>query len=125
MNNLDRTVRSFAERLTREFPREIAQDPPAFKRRVVHDLKVSLPPYPGRPALESVSKATELREKKKAWREVYCACIPGYADLDRPNRHLAEYNLRAAVRSRRNARRRRKRGESIPLDHVSPKHLAA
>ncbi len=105
--DLDRTIRQIAACLKRDFAAEIARDAAAFKRRAVHRLKLHLPPGPGRPCLESVTRAADMRSQGKPWREIYHVCIPDYAKLDPASRQVAQWNLRNAVRSRRNSRRRR------------------
>jgi len=42
------------------------------------------------------------------WKQIYPQCIPNYSILDPAVRRQAESNLRAAIRARRNAARRRK-----------------
>jgi hypothetical protein len=43
------------------------------------------------------------------WERVYRRVIPGFEGLSAPEKSKTASNLRAAVRSRRNARRRRQR----------------
>lgn len=107
--DLDRTMRQVAARLKRDFAHEIGQNPAAFKRRAVHALKVHLPPGPGRPCLQSVTRAVGLHAEGKPWLEVYRACIPGFASLDSASRRVAQWTLRNAAHARRNATERRKR----------------
>lgn len=122
---LDRAIRRFAARLKRDFAAEIARDPASFKHRAVHRLKVYLPPGPGRPCLDSVTQAGELRTQGKPWKEIYPACIPTYLDLDAASRQVAQWHLRNAVRARRNTRRRRSKARAgssaaaIPASDVS------
>jgi len=108
VKELNLTIRQFAKRLRRDFAPEIAADPWAFKRKAKHLLGLYLPPGPGRPPEAAVTLATELREKDVSWQEIYPKTIPNHGDLDTFERRCAEYNLRSAVRSRRNAARRRK-----------------
>ncbi len=105
--NLDRTMRQFAARLKRKFAGEIQQNPTTFKRRAVHSLKLNLPPGPGRPSHANVTRAVGMRDAGKNWQEIYPECIPNFANLDPASRQVARWNLRAAVRSRRNAAKRR------------------
>ncbi len=105
--NLERIVRDFAERIRSNFSEEIEQDARGFKRRVLGFLKAELPPGPGRPRTEAVTHATGMLAQGKTWQQIYAEClrrIIGGSD----SRQLAEYRLRCAVRSRRNARKRRK-----------------
>jgi hypothetical protein len=107
VSDLGPTVRKFARHLRREFALEIGQNSGAFKRRVVGFLKSALPPGPGRPRSEAVTRATEMLAQGKTWQQVYGECLPpivGGSD----SRQLTQYRLRCAVRSRRNAHRRRK-----------------
>lgn len=124
--NLDRAIRQIAARLKRDFADEIARDAAAFKRRAVHRLRLHLPPGPGRPCLGSVTQAAEMRAQGKPWKDIYPACIPGHATMDPASRQVAQWNLRNAVRSRRNARRRRSKARvqisasANPISDVSP-----
>ena len=113
VSDLRATVRKFAARLRQRYASEIERDPRVFKRRVVFYLKRSLPPGPGRPCEEAVSKAVELRAQGKSWREIYPACLPGFAALDSTARQLNQSRLRSAVRSRQTSRRRRRKSTRI------------
>lgn len=120
---LERRVTKFAQRLSRLHPDEIGRDPKKFKRRVISILRRKLPPFAGRPAEESITRAAALREKGHEWREIYPMCIPNHIDLIATDRRHAESNLRAALRSRRNAARRRKHArqlvaEAKPISNV-------
>ena len=105
--DLDRTMRQFAARLKRKFAGEIKQNPTTFKRRAGHSLKLNLPPGPGRPSHANVTRAVGMRDAGKNWQEIYSECIPNFANLDPASRQVAQLKLRAAVRSRRNAAKRR------------------
>jgi hypothetical protein len=61
-----------------------------------------------------VTKAMELRRQGRDWKQIYPQAILNHPSLDPPVRRQAESNLRAAVRSRRNARKRRKRPAMNP-----------
>ena len=50
----------------------------------------------------------QLRKQSLDWAEIYSQCIPGYSQLPPASRRVAQDNLRAARRSRRNAKKRRK-----------------
>ena len=108
---------AFAARLCSDFEQELGQDAPHFKRRVIHELKLALPPHAGRPRLDTATSATGLRFQGAPWKRIYPRCISDYCSLDRDSRRLAEYNLRCAVRSRRNAAQRRelRRGAHLAL----------
>ena len=121
--NLDRTMRQVAARLKRDFAAEIEDNPAAFKRRALHALRIHLPPGPGRPCLDFVTRAVDMRAHGNAWKEIY-PCIPDWPNLNPAFRSVAQWTLRAAVRSRRNAARRRKRqrqliAETKPAQDVS------
>lgn len=104
----DHEVKRFARRLCRIFAGEISSDPRTFKKGVIEILRRHLPPFAGRPTEESITMAATLREKSREWPEVYRLVIPGHSELDPATRRQAESNLRSAIRSRRNARKRRK-----------------
>ena len=72
----------FAARLKRDYAADIARDARGFKERVVRLLRRELPPKPGRPFDETVTRATEMRAKGQSWSTIYCQCIPGYGGLD-------------------------------------------
>ena len=107
--DLDRSIRRIAAILQRDYAHQIAEDPRGFKKRVVHKLKLYLPPGPGRPAEASITKAVELRKQGLDWKQIYPQCIPNHAQFDPPIRRMAELNLRAARRSRLNAARKRRK----------------
>lgn len=104
--DLEEVVRKFALQLCTQFRDEIEREPRVFKTRAVRLLKSGLPPSPGRPCVESVTRAAKMREQGKPWREIYKACIPDLPQRDSDGRAVAQSRLRSAVRSRRNARQR-------------------
>lgn len=106
--NCAREVKRFATRITKLFAPEIASDPRGFKKSVTAILKRNLPPFPGRPTEQSITSAVTLRRGGQDWKQIYPQVIPNHANLDPAVRRQAESNLRASVRSRRNARQRRK-----------------
>ncbi len=119
--DLEREMRQVAARLRRDFADEIPADPKGFKKRATHYLKRYLPPCAGRPAEASITEAIRMRKEGRTWSEVYPLAIPCHRRLDPPVRRQAESNLRAAVRSRRNATKRRKRRRhSIAEANTSP-----
>jgi hypothetical protein len=99
-------TQQFAALLRIEFASEIEKDPRRFKRLVLGLLKAELPPRPGRPPSEAVTRAIEMLEQGKSWRKIYSKCLPPTSSQD--SRQLSQYRLRCAVRSRRSGRRRRK-----------------
>ena len=105
--DLDSTTRKFAEGLRQKFAAEIARNPRAFKRSVIRILKHELPPKPGRPSDEGVTRATQMRAKGRTWPEIYPACIADYTSLDNAWRQFEQLRLRSAVRARRNALKRK------------------
>jgi hypothetical protein len=107
--SLDREVTRFSKRLSKLFPEDIRTDPRTLKKRVVEILRRKLPPFAGRPTEESITVAAKLRSEGLDWQEIYGQVIPDHAHLDPAARRQAESNLRSALRSRRNARLRRKR----------------
>ena len=107
LRELRATIREFAHQLRLEFSSDINRDAGEFKRRVIAFLKAELPPGRGRPRTMIVSRAAEMRIEGKTWQQVYAECLSHVVDGS-DSRQLAQYRLRCAVRSRRNARRRRK-----------------
>ena len=101
-------VCKFGEQLRRQFATEFDSDPPGFKDRAMRALSSALPLKRGRPAETNITLAADLRAQDKEWKEIYPQCIPAHETLSREAQRIAEENLRAAVRSRRNAQRRRK-----------------
>ena len=99
--DLDRIVRRFAGRLSRDFADELARDARAFKKLVLSALRRRLPPYAGRPPELSVTLASDLRKRNVDWQAIYPQCIEGHPTMPALVRRQAEYNLRCAVRSRR------------------------
>ncbi len=115
MNDLRSSVREFAARLRLDFASEIERDPRGFKRRTVSLLRFYLPPGPGRPCDEAVTRAIEMRAAGKSWPEVYTACVPhSLAPESQPD---AKSRLRAAMRARKN---RRKHVKSAPRLVTNP-----
>jgi hypothetical protein len=105
-SNLATTIENFARRLRREFSVEIQRNPRAFKYEAVRILKAALPPKPGRPCSEVVTRASQMRAHGKSWKEIYAACLLQIAAPD--SRQAQQFRLRCAVRSRRNPRRCKK-----------------
>ena len=100
-------VEQLARRLKRQHTKELAQDPAGFRREAVRVFSALLSPGPGRPPLSNITLAAQEREKGTTWKIIYPMCIPEYATLSRDSQRVEAENLRAAVRSRRNAQRRR------------------
>ena len=99
--SLDTFAHNFARRLRQEFPEAIANSPRDFKKQVIRLIRRELPPRPGRPLDEAVTRATEMRAKGQPWSTIYCQCIPGYDSLDPGDRQLTASRLRTAMRTRR------------------------
>lgn len=68
--------------------------------------KLRSPRARGRPFDPAVSRAIHLQAQKRKWKFIYPEVIPRHSDLTPKRRQHAEFNLRAAVRSRRTATRR-------------------
>jgi hypothetical protein len=100
-------AKRFAKRISKLFASEIASDPRGFKKQLTQTIKRNLPPFPGRPTEQSITLAAKLKAGGNGWQDIYPAVLPDHAQMDPPTRRLAESNLRSAIRSRRNARRRR------------------
>jgi hypothetical protein len=84
-----------------------------FKRYAVFQLKRNLPPGPGRPPYEAVTKAIQLRSQGMSWDAVYLECIPGFKGLPSGKRQVLKSELRSRCRSRRNTARRRKKARHV------------
>ncbi len=108
MARLAQRVREFTDALRRDYGREIHRNPRAFKHQVVRLVRLGLPPGPGRPPDEAITRAIQLRERGTPWLEVYRKCIPNFADLGDGDRQLAMTRFRSAVRSRTHQRKPRK-----------------
>lgn len=107
MRDLRQKVQQFAAQLKREFSEQLGQNAPGFRKQVVSTISALLSPGPGRPPLPNITLAAEEREKGTPWKIIYPMCIPNYNALNRDSQRVEAENLRAAVRARRNARRRR------------------
>jgi hypothetical protein len=110
---LERQMRQVAAALRRDFADEITADAKAFKKQATHHLKRHLPPFAGRPTDDSITKADDLLKRGDKWRAIYPLVIPNYVQLDDAVRRQTESNLRAAVRSRHNAAKRKKRRQRL------------
>ncbi len=81
MSDVEDVVRAFAARLCSDFEQELGQDAPHFKRRVIHELKLALPPHAGRPRLAARGKTPRFRPREaSAWpaaRRLNLAPSPG------------------------------------------------
>ena len=100
MKELGLAIRQFAKRLSRDYASEIAADPWGFKRKAKGLLGLYLPPGPGRPRKETITRAHELHRQRTAWSEIYSQCIPNYASLRWKERRLEIGRLRNGVRAR-------------------------
>jgi len=117
---LERAIHLFAGQLRRRYSEEICSDAKKFKNRVVSIIRRELPPFPGRPTEEAINRAIELHKQGQLWKEIYPQCISYHFELEPPARRQAESNLRAAIRSRRNAaRRRRKRQRQLNAESIA------
>jgi hypothetical protein len=103
----------FASRVCQRHPGAFTQpNATATKKAVIRQIKISLPPHPGRPRKARVTRACELKRQGIPWREIYRQCIPGYATLKRTDRHKEILRLRNAARARPDFRRRPQRKNS-------------
>jgi hypothetical protein len=92
------SICEFTAWLIGEFASEIERDPRGFKRQVISAIRTELPPWPGRPAAEIVTRAARMRARGKSWQRIYTECIPTCLIGD--SRQLAQSRLRAAIRAR-------------------------
>lgn len=103
-----RIMKRIASELMRQFPL-IGEDPVQFKKQGVYHLKRNPPPQPGRPMESAITRAIELHKVGHLWKHIYPQRIANHSGLPPAERGVAQDNLRAACRSRRNAAKRRKR----------------
>ena len=122
---LDRVMCQMAARLRRHFADEIAADPRGFKKRATHYLKRYLPPFAGRPSEASITAAIKLHKEGRPWHEIYPQAVPGHSTLEGAVRRQAESNIRAAVRSRRNTAKRRKRQLQLIAETTSALNVSS
>ena len=109
-DSLEAEARRFIRRLRKAFAEAITEDAQGFKRRLRRLVCAGLPPFAGRPPDPAISRAIQLRKQGQEWKEIYPQVIPLHSELDPIRRQHAEFNLRSAVRSRRNSARRRGNG---------------
>lgn len=111
--DLKQDVKRIAARLRPRYAEEMQRDPRGFKKRVCSLIRRYLPPFAGRPTNESVTSAIGLRELGLEWKAIYPQVMPNHVNLDSAVRRQVQSNLRAAVRSRGNAAKRRKRRQQL------------
>jgi hypothetical protein len=107
LTDLSAQIGSFCEDLKRRFALDFETDPPAFKRLVMCALSKAFALKRGRRPESNITLAADLRAQGKKWCEIYPLCIKDYPRLNRDSQRIDEENLRAAVRARRNAQKRR------------------
>jgi hypothetical protein len=91
--DLESAIRKFADSLKRDFAAKIAGNARAFKQRAVRLLRVNLPPGPGRPADELITKAERMYRARKSWKEIYNECIDHFSEIkDNATRQLDALN---------------------------------
>mgnify|MGYP001590472797 CR=1 FL=1 len=101
VKELGPTIRQFAKRLRHDYAAGISADPRRFKKRVVRLLRIHLPPFPGRPRKETITRALELHRQGTPWSEIYSQCIPNYGSLQWRERRVKIARLQNAVRARK------------------------
>jgi hypothetical protein len=106
----------FARELRRQHRNLFIADP-KLKDRASRFLRSPLPPKPkrGRPGLDSVTKAIQLRKRfrrqypgekpEQIWKRIYPEAVPGYASMDRERQKAERILLRERVRSRSKLRK--------------------
>jgi hypothetical protein len=108
----------FARRLSRRYPEAFTYaNAQTTKEEVIRQIRIALPPHPGRPRKASVTRACELKRGGAAWRDIYAQCIPGYGALKWRDRRLEIARLRNAVRARRRLDRGRARKNPKAISH--------
>ena len=100
MKELGLTIRQFATRLRHNYASEITADPWASKHKPKRLLGMYLPPGPGRPRKETITRAHELHREGASWSDIAQQCIPNYASLGWKTRRLEIARLRNGVRAR-------------------------
>lgn len=115
-------LRAYMEKVTaglrQKFAAERANGPRAFKEHAVRYLRLALGPGPGRPPKESVTLAVKMLDHGDSWREIYGAL--GYDKLSADERTVECLRLRSAVRSWRNAARRRRNSRHASTEKETP-----
>src|SRR5262245_23356110 len=117
---LDRRIRTFTTTLKKEFAADIAENPSAFRSKVIGGVRARLPrSRPGRKANPVILRAVEIygelaKEGKKGkdgiWHMVALRSWPDYSTFSVDMQRLVRFTLRAAVHSLRyedSARKRR------------------
>jgi hypothetical protein len=108
----------FARRLCRRYPEAFTHPNATLsKEEVIRQIRIALPPHPGRPRKANVTHACELKDCATPWREIYAQCIPGYVALQWGERRMEIARLRNAVRARRLPDRGRARKNPHAISH--------
>jgi len=94
---LEAETRRFAERLRRNFAREIERNAHDFKKAVLRLIRRELPPKRGRPNDPRIDAAVRMAEQGKSIKEILRSQIPDLDNMDTYGRYLAEKGLRAAI----------------------------
>jgi hypothetical protein len=118
---LDQRIRKFTTRLKKEFAADIAQNPSAFRSRVIGKVRAGLPRRrPGRKGSPEVRKAAEIYQsnykskgKEGNWHQIAKQVYPDYANLTTHLQKFRRFELRSGVHSHlyeyRSRQRRKKR----------------
>jgi hypothetical protein len=94
-------TQQFARRICRTHPRAFTHvNATATKEAVIRQIRATLPPHPGRPRMDSVTRAWEMKRLGVEWRAIYPQCISGFVTLTWKERRKEIARLRNAVRAR-------------------------
>jgi hypothetical protein len=108
----------FARRVCSTHPRAFTDaKATTTKEAVIRQIRITLPPHPGRPRSDSVTRAWEMERLGVEWRAIYPECISGYATLNWKERRKGMARLRNAVRARRGSRPRQARKNSTVISN--------
>lgn len=103
LERLEDRIQEFAEGLAADFSHV-----PRLRQRVYGTLKRVLPrPAGGRPGLNEVTEALELRRHGYSWAAVYSKVIANYPELPPDIRQSQQRQLRDRVRNRQHWNRKR------------------
>jgi len=114
---LDRRIKKFTSTLKKEFAADIAENPSAFRSKVIGGMRARLPrSRPGRRASPEIRKASEIYQrdyvpklKEGNWHLIAREVFPDYSSLPPEIQRLRRMTLRAAVHSLRYEALARKR----------------
>jgi hypothetical protein len=108
-HRVSRYAAVIAADMRREFESEMRRDPKTLTRMFLAALRQEIRLQPGRPRNAEITRAHDMRDQGKSWREIYELLIS--PDLPPSGRTLAKTRLRDSVRQRK----RRDEGRTIRI----------